>query len=383
MSLSLSLGRIAAAAHVAPSLRAAVAAVRRQRVDLVLAGPRGQVGTVLRRLLAREASAIAARSGIELRLRAAFDRHGLAERAGGLAPLAVDAALVARSHADWASLREAMIGSGNPTVFVDCTASEALADDYESLLAAGIAVVGPNKRAGAGPQARWSRLQALAVTRGVTWGYETTVGAALPVLSTLRDLRLRGERIIAVEGVLSGSLSHVLARVHEGAAFSTAVAEARALGYTEPDPREDLAARDLVRKLVILAREAGAVLEPDAVTVEPLVDPDTWSPDAPDGATDFHWRLRADDAEARGRRLVAVARWDESGARVGVIAEPQDSPLARVRAGENLLRIRTEFHHAVPLLIAGPGAGPEVTAAGVLGDIIAAARILSRPMALA
>ena len=374
--MSVPLPVLIASSRQAPTLRDAVAAVRRRRVDLLLAGPRGQVGTVLRRLLAREAGGIAARSGIELRLRAALDRRGIAQHDDGIDPLAADEAFGSRHPRDWADLLERTAAAGRPTVFVDCTASEAIAEDYASLLAAGIAVAGANKRAGAGPLARWERLQSLAASGGAPWRYETTVGAALPVLSTLRALRLRGERILAIEGVLSGSLSYILTRLHEGAAFSAAVAEARAKGYTEPDPREDLAARDLARKLVILAREAGVPIEADAVAIEPLVNPAAWSPDAPDGATDFHWRQRADHAETRNRRLVAVAAWDERGARVEVQAVPRDWPLARVAAGENLLRIRTEFHDALPLTISGPGAGPEVTAAGVLGDILGAARAL-------
>jgi aspartokinase/homoserine dehydrogenase 1 len=374
--VSVPLPRLLESARHAPTLRDAVAAVALRPVDLLLAGPRGQVGSALRRLLAREAAGIAARTGIALRLRAAFDRRGLAHDAEGLDPFLPDDRLAPRHPRDWPERIEHAVESGTPTVLVDCTASEELADEYPTLLSAGIGVAGANKRAGAGPLARWQRLQALSSRGGAPWRYETTVGAALPVLSTLRALRLRGERILGIEGVLSGSLSYVLARLHEGASFSAAVAEARAKGYTEPDPREDLAARDLARKIVILAREAGAPVEADAVAVEPLVDPQRWLPDAPDGATDFRWRVRADDAEARGRRLVAVASWDEQGARVAVRDVPQDSPLARVRAGENLLRIRTEFHDALPLLIGGPGAGPEVTAAGVLGDILSASRAL-------
>jgi len=374
--VSVPLPRLIASSRHAPTLRDAVAAVRRRRVDLILAGPRGQVGGALRRLLAREAAGIAARTGVALRLRAAFDRRGMAQDPAGLDPFPAAAAFAPRHPRDWADLVEQTVDHGTPTMLVDCTASESLADEYAGLLAVGIGVAGANKRAGAGPLARWTQLQELAANGGAPWRYETTVGAALPVLSTLRALRLRGERILAIEGVLSGSLSYVLSRLHEGASFSGAVAEARAKGYTEPDPREDLAARDLARKIVILAREAGVPVEADDIAIEPLVDPVAWSPDAPDGATDFRWRVRADDAEARGRRLVAVASWDVDGARVAVRDVPQDSPLARVRAGENLLRIRTEFHDALPLLIGGPGAGPEVTAAGVLGDILSAARAL-------
>jgi aspartokinase/homoserine dehydrogenase 1 len=345
-------------------------------VQVALIGARGQVGSALRALLARERAGIAARTGLDLRLRVALDRHGVALAPEGLPASIPDSAWSARSPEDWARERARWTSSPTPVVLVDCTASDEIAAEYESLLTAGVGVVTPNKRAGAGCLARYRRLRALADAGAAPWRYETTVGAALPVLSSLRSLVDRGERVLSIEGVLSGSLSYILARLHEGAAFSRAVDEARSRGYTEPDPREDLAALDLTRKLVILARECGAALDADQVAVEPLVDVARWSPDSADGATDFAWRQRADDAEARGRRLVAVVSWDVHGARVGVRAEALDSPLARVRAGENLLRIRTEFHDRLPLLVAGPGAGPEVTAAGVLSDLIAAAREL-------
>lgn len=350
---------------------------RARRVDLVLIGARGQVGSALRRQLAREQPALPGRAGVDLRLIAAFDRRGFAADVAGLDPLALDGRLVTRTAGDWSALVDHLADSPHPSLVIDATASDTIADDYARLLAAGIGVVTPNKRANTRSLAQWQQLADYTASGSVPYRYETTVGAALPVLSTLKTLRLRGERVTAIEGLLSGSLSYVLGRLHEGVRFSAAVAEARARGYTEPDPRDDLGALDVARKLVILAREAGVALEPEAVSVRPLVGAD-WNPDAPDAATDRHWAAEAETARRGERRLVVLARWDERGARVGVDAVPVSSPFARIRPGENLVRIHTEYHADPPISVAGPGAGPEVTAAGLLGDVVDAASELAR-----
>jgi aspartokinase/homoserine dehydrogenase 1 len=368
----------AIAATTAPAPRArADDAADAPVVDVVLVGARGQVGSALRALLAREAADLPRRAGLRLRLRAAFDRRGLAEDPAGLDPLAP--AFAPRREGDWPALRARLQAGGAPTLLLDCTASDAIADEVPALLAAGIGVVAANKRANARRHADWAALQALARRHRVPWRYETTAGAAIPVLGPLRALRVRGERVLRLEGVLSGSLSHVLGRLQAGARFSDAVLEARALGLTEPDPREDLGGQDLARKLLVLAREAGFAIEPEDVRVRPLAALD----DRPLAAAlaalprdDAGWAEWAARAAAAGRRLVALARVDASGGEVGVVALDADDPLARLAPGENRLRVVTEFQHAPPLLLGGPGAGPQVTAAGVLGDALAAARAL-------
>jgi aspartokinase/homoserine dehydrogenase 1 len=345
-------------------------------VDVVLIGARGQVGSALRAQWARERVELAARTGVQLELIAAFDRRGLARADSGLDPLALEPQLRPRAAGDWEALRARLGSSGRRVVVVDCTASDQVADQYRMLLAAGIAVVTPNKRASSRDYAQWRELGTLARRHAAPWRYETTVGAALPVIGTLRDLRLRGERVTRIEGVLSGSLSYVLGRLQAGTAFSAAVAEARELGYTEPDPRDDLEARDLARKALILAREAGFALEPEQVAVTPLIDPD-WSPDVADAAADARWRERVHAAAQQGRRLVALVAIEADRASVAVRELPLEAALARLAPGENLVRIHTEYHADVPIAVAGPGAGAAVTAAGVFSDLIAAARELS------
>ena len=354
-------------------------AVARSRVDLVIAGARGQVGTALRAQLARRQAWLREHEGLDLRVVAAFDRRLLALDLDGLGGTLEDAGF-AREAGDGERLLDALCRPRRgPCVLVDCTASEEIADWYPRLLGAGVGVVAANKRANARTLSQYRQLQSLARLGGAPYRYETTVGAAIPVLGPIRDLRLRGERIESLRGVLSGSLSHVLHRLHEGLAFSTAVAEARALGLTEPDPFEDLAARDLSRKLLVLARDAGFALEATDLHIEPLCGAprDGESAEAALAAADACWRSRVADAGSRGERLVVLAEVDAAGGRIGVRSLPGESPFARLAPGENRVEVRTEWQSRAPLALGGPGAGAEVTAAGLVSDILQAARELA------
>ncbi len=348
------------------------------QVELVLVGARGQVGSALRRRLARELPRLRDEAGLDLRLVAACDRRGFAFDSDGLAPADLESSLCPRQAGD---LERALArGRRRPMLLVDCTASDEIADSYLPLLTAGIGVVGANKRANSRCFASWQGLQRSAREGRAPYRYETTAGAAIPLLGPLRDLRLRGERVLALRGVLSGSLSYLLHRLHEGCAFSDAVAEAQALGYTEPDPLEDLRATDLARKLLLLARECGFALEPEALRVQPL-----FAPDAADARplaqqladADAGWRARLTAATAAGERLVVLAEVDASGARIGVHAVPRHSEFGQLLPGQNLVCVRTELQDATPLSLGGAGAGAEVTAAGLFSDVLSAAAELA------
>jgi aspartokinase/homoserine dehydrogenase 1 len=347
-------------------------------VELVLVGARGQVGSALCRRLGRELPRLRADAGLDLRLVAACDRRGFAFDGDGLVPAELEPALRAREPGDLERVFER--GRRAPMLLVDCTASDEIADRYLPLLAQGIGVVGANKRANSRCFASWQVLQRTAREQRAPYRYETTAGAAIPLLGPLRDLRLRGERVHALRGVLSGSLSYLLHRLHENCPFSAAVQEARALGYTEPDPLDDLRALDLSRKLLVLARECGFALEPGALEVESLFEPapgDTRPlaeqlPDADEG-----WSARIANAQSRGERLVVLAEVDQVGARIRVRAVPAASEFGRLLPGQNLVCVRTELQDATPLSLGGPGAGAEVTAAGVLSDVVAAAAELA------
>jgi homoserine dehydrogenase len=355
-------------------------------VRVVVAGATGRVGSQMCEQFARREQD---GERPELRLVGALNRRRLAWDAAGLDPLAVPAALETGISGDWEILAAFLGQPGEPAeplVFVDCTASVEIAERYPLLLAAGIGVVTPNKLAGSGDFERWRLLRELSFTRGAPWRYETTVGAALPVLGPLADLRRAGDRLVSLTAILSGSLSFVLHHVSEGVPLSAAVALAHLRGFTEPHPREDLSGEDVARKLLILLRESGSAVERKDVIVEPLLAGGLDEPDPERFLAglvlyDAAWAARATEARSRGERLFHVARFDRRdgrGPRVGVVALPADHALARTGAGENVVMIHTDRYFELPLIISGPGAGPEITAAGVLIDLLAAAEELAR-----
>jgi aspartokinase/homoserine dehydrogenase 1 len=267
-------------------------------------------------------------------------------------------------------------------LIVDCSASDAIADRYATWLGAGIHVVTPNKHAGAGSFARWQAMRASVASGSARFRYEATVGAGLPVISTLRDLLDTGDEMIAIEGILSGTLAWLFNRYDASHPFSDLVREAHTLGYTEPDPRDDLAGTDVARKLVILAREAGLRLALEDVAIESLVplalrtlDARTFLDRAHELDADIASRYAA--ATQAGRVLRYVARLDTDGhARVGLVELARDHAFAHLRLTDNVVQFTTRRYRDNPLVVQGPGAGPEVTAAGVFADILRVAAAL-------
>jgi homoserine dehydrogenase len=207
------------------------------------------------------------------------------------------------------------------------------------------------------------------------------VGAALPVVGTLSDLVRTGDRILRIEGALSGTLGFLMTKVADGVKFSVALKEAHALGYTEPNPREDLSGWDVARKILILAREAGMPIEVASVRRESLLPSNEWTVMSLD---EFWTRLpeldaaiekRAEDASYDGGRLSYLASVVDGVAEVGLRRVEGPSPFASLRGGDNMVAFWTDRYSGSPLVVRGPGAGPEVTASGVFADIIRAASL--------
>ncbi|MFK3651157.1 hypothetical protein ACI2IY_22375 [Lysobacter enzymogenes] len=345
------------------------------RIDLILIGARGKVGSAFRRQLGDRQPSLLSDANLDLRLLAGFDRRGFAFDADGLVPESIDSHIPERGPDDIERLMAHVARrDGERTLVVDCTASDEIADIYPRLLRGGMGIVAANKRANARSLTSYHDLQRTARERGVPYRYETTVGSAIPLLGPLRDLRLRGERVISVQGVLSGSLSYILHRMHEGCLFSASVAEARALGYTEPDPMEDLRAIDLSRKLLVLAREAGFSMELEDLSIEPFVDLELGCDDLIPALqlADTGWKTRIAEAREHGERWVALAEASREGGRISLRRVPAHSGFAQLEPGQNLISIRTELQDRMPLCVSGPGAGVEITAAGVLSDVVAA-----------
>ncbi|TAL71946.1 MAG: homoserine dehydrogenase [Rhodanobacter sp.] len=276
-----------------------------------------------------------------------------------------------------ATLLAALDASGATTkVVVDATASAALATHHAEWLAHGYHVVTANKALAGGELAGWRALQA-ALAHGAVYGDTATVGAGLPVLSTLRRLRRCGDALLTLEGVFSGSLSYLFNGYDGSRPFSALLREARELGYTEPDPRADLSGDDVARKLLILARNAGFALGTDEVQVEGLV-PEALRALATDAflarleELDAPLAARHAEAASRGCVLRFLARLNQRGhARVGLVEVPLTHPAARLYGTDNQFALTTTRYHTQPLVIQGPGAGPEVTAQALLGDVLA------------
>ena len=268
-------------------------------------------------------------------------------------------------------------------VIIDCTAEQSIADRYAGWLERGIHVITPNKKAGSGPLAEYERIRSLGAHGSSHFFYETTVGAALPIISTLQDLIHTGDDIHSIKGIFSGTLAYLF-NVYDGSTpFSEIVRQAKESGYTEPDPRDDLSGMDVARKLTILARELGYKLELGDFPVGNLVP----EPLREGSVKEFLDRLSEYDgdmlatyekARAEGKNLRYVGRLDASGrATVGLESVNADDPLSNIALTDNIVQFRTDRYSANPLVVQGPGAGPEVTAGGVFSDLLRLARYLS------
>lgn len=343
---------------------------------LYLAGV-GAVGGALLNQLA----AVQARTG--LRLVGACTSRRACWQPSGLAPDAVTGALATGDALDWpAVLRRLVRQAPRPLIFVDATGHPEVARLYERLFQAGIHVVTASKLANTKAQADFDRLLRIAGARGVQYRYETTVGAGLPVVQTVRDLVETGDRICSIRGGVSGTVTFLFGAIRRGASFSEAVRAAIERGYAEPDVRDDLSGEDVARKFIILARAAGFAVERADVQVESLVPAALRSVPREEvhdrfEAADAGWQQRSTHAQQDGATLQYVGTFADGAIRVGVQCLPADAPLGQLQGQENLFEITTRRYAEVPLIIRGPGAGPAVTAAGVLADVLKVARAVT------
>lgn len=268
-------------------------------------------------------------------------------------------------------------------VIIDCTANQDLAQHYTYFMELGIHVITPNKYANAGDLGYYRKLKSLTKNNNKFYLYEATVCAGLPVITTLQDLINTGDEVFKIEGVISGTLSFLFSELAKGRAFSEVVLDAKKRGYTEPDPREDLSGMDVARKLVCLARELGREVSLNDVKVYDLVPPDLTSC----SVEEFLKRLPVYDrliedllvqAKLKNERLCYVGTiWGDGRMQVNIESFPSTHPFARLTGTDNLLIFHTRRYQELPLIIQGPGAGAEVTAAGVFADLLRLVSYLS------
>lgn len=266
------------------------------------------------------------------------------------------------------------------SVFVDCTSSAEIAGLYDRLLSHNVNVVAANKIAASGSFDHYAKLKSIARAKDVKYLFETNVGAGLPIINTINSLINSGDKILRIEAVLSGTLNFIFNALSELMPFSEAIKEAMQAGYSEPDPRVDLSGKDVMRKLVILAREAGYRIELEDVMQSPLLPADMFEGTVTDflekvKRLDPEFETRRADASAAGERFRFVARLDEGRGSVGLERVNADHPFFNLAGSNNVILLTTERYHEYPMVIKGYGAGADVTAAGVFADIISIANI--------
>ncbi len=365
--------------HATRALRAVHAAfyLSAQTLSVGLIGP-GQVGRALLAQMFAAAPQLRERTHLDLRIRAIAGSSRMCTSELGFASFAIadNAYQQSLASAELDQFADAVQAEHLPhALIIDCSSSDLVAQQYAGWLKRGIHVVTPNKNAGSGDLPRFEAIKA--ARKSARFRYEATVGAGLPVISTLRDLLDTGDEILEIEGMFSGTLAYLFNRFDGQLAFSKLVNEAKQLGYTEPDPRDDLSGKDVARKLVILARETGLAMTLDDVEVESLVpeplrgaDVATFMARLPEFDHPMLARLQAAQAQNAVLRYVAKLDLTRGKAVVALQTLPNTHAFAHVALTDNIVQFKTKRYASNPLIVRGPGAGPEVTAAGVFADVL-------------
>ncbi len=278
-------------------------------------------------------------------------------------------------------IKETIIGMNMfNSVFVDCTASKEIAEIYQPLLNSNVSVVAANKIAASSDYENYLSLKRTALKRGVLFRFETNVGAGLPIIGTINDLRNSGDKISKIEAVLSGTLNFIFNEISADVPFSEAVRRAKESGYSEPDPRIDLSGTDVVRKLVILTREAGYKVETGDVEKHLFVPDDYFEGSVDDfwkklPALDADFEARRKQLESEGKRWRFVATMQQGNTQVALQEVDRNSPFYNLEGSNNIVLLTSERYKEYPMQIQGYGAGAEVTAAGVFANIMSIANI--------
>lgn len=280
-----------------------------------------------------------------------------------------------------ASICEEFIGMNlYNSVFVDCTANAEVADLYETLLNNNISVVAANKIAASSPYYNYLQLKEAALDKGVKFLYETNVGAGLPIIKTISDLCDSGDEVVKIEAVLSGTINYIFNTLSTDNTFSKTVRMAMDAGLSEPDPRQDLCGKDVVRKLVILVREAGYKVDLHNVDLTPFMDAPYFEGSVQHffdivGELDAQFEERRKQLESEGKKLRFIARWEDGKAFVALTPVDKSHPFYYLEDSNNMVLLTTKRYNQYPMVIQGYGAGADVTAAGVFADIIRVANI--------
>jgi bifunctional aspartokinase / homoserine dehydrogenase 1 len=277
-------------------------------------------------------------------------------------------------------LNEAVDLTEDQICLIDSTGAK-LTELHLASLRRGIPVITANKKPASDSYDAYAEIQRLGRRKRLLYWYETTAGAGLPVISTLQDLVLTGDTVLEISGCLSGTLGYICSQLDTGRPFSEIVNEASEQGYTEPDPRDDLNGMDVARKALILAREIGCKLNISDVQIESMVSDELEAAESVDAfmdqlpSVDNSYRLLVEESRSKGQVLRYLATVKDGRCDVRLRSVPADSPAGSLSGPDNLVVYRTARYSDNPLVIRGPGAGPDVTAAGLFADLIRAASV--------
>ena len=351
-----------------------------QDLNLFVCGT-GTVGGSLLRQIASQREQLLRERGLKLNIVGISGRSHAIYDSEGLDPARYREALAEGGEGGIERMLREMeqMNVCNP-VFVDCTASAEVAAQYERILRHHVSIVAANKIAASSPYPDYHKLKRLAREKGVKWLFETNVGAGLPIINTIGDLLASGDRVLRIEAVLSGTLNYVFNTLSPEVSLSQAVKLAQENGYSEPDPRIDLSGKDVMRKIVILARESGYEVEPADIEQQLFIPAPLF-----EGSLEDFWKnLPEQDArfEAERQRLAKerkcwrfVAQWADGKGSVGLREIPEHHPFYDLEGSNNIILLTTERYREYPMLIQGYGAGADVTAAGVFADIMRVANV--------
>lgn len=262
------------------------------------------------------------------------------------------------------------------TAFVDCTSNQSVADAYEKILSSNISIVTPNKKANSGSYENYKKLRKAPANNGVKFYYGSNVGAGLPIISTINELIRSGDKILKIEAILSGTLSYLFNSFVAGVAFSEVVHNAQKKGFTEPDPREDLNGMDVARKLLILARESDYAVEMSDITVQKFLPEECFNASSLEDFyaklkdNDTHFTTKLKEVHKENKALRYIAKFENGKGTIALQAVSAEHPFYHLSGSDNIVAITSEFYKENPLVIKGQGAGANVTAGKVFGDIL-------------